>query len=427
MKKYLLSMMSIMMMALVSVSLVGCGDDEEDNGSSYSGSASSGTSKMDMGELNVDVNHCFWTYDQEDNEYRVEMYNLDVETYFKQGRHFYNADLVQILIKDNNGSNASLPTGTFKDFTIVVMRGVSSSKNAMDDILTYTCEPDSTGNAQVTINKSGDNYTISVSGVDIYGNENDQPVLIKKSATFSYTGGIVNMDDLKSKYGEIKDDEEEAGKKDSTNYSTSLTLDDITYTLDHGYWYKSVDSIRGMTYFYINLYNCAYTDIMYEGERDKLPADIHEMTIYFRAQSVYFDGLPEGNFILEYLTVYSADRDKYLAALESDAEYISSSEFLTTEFIEDSDRAFINIKKEGDKFYLSFSTLEFYKINVAASTVLNDPFYIKNWGYAGEVKDINYIYNYDDDYDDEGEGDVEGEGEGARRMAKIAIKPIFMK
>ena len=434
MKKYFLSMMSILMMALVSVSFVACGDDDDDNGGSYSGSASSGTSKMDMGELNVDVNHCFWAYDTEDNEnvYVVDLYNLDIEAYAKQGRHFYNADMVQILIKDNNGSNASLPTGTFKDFTMQITRGVSSNLKALDNVIMYFCEPDSTGNAQVTISKSGDDYTISVSGVNIFGEEDEQLVLIKKSATFSYTGGAVNMTDLKSEFEKIKDDEEEAEKKDSTNYATSLTLDDKTFNLDYGYWYKSVDSINNVTYFYINIFNCPYTDIWTEGDKSDLPADIHEFSIYFRAQSVYFDGLPEGNFVLSSLAAISVDRDKYLAALESDADYISSSEFYTSEFIEASDRAFISIKKEGDKFYLSFSTLEFYKVNIAASTILNDPIYVSNWGYEGNLKDINYLYEYDEEEEEGEEGEGEGEGEGARSMTKqkaknLFIKPMFLK
>ena len=103
---------------------------------------------------------------------------------------------------------------------------------------------------------------------------------------------------------------------------------------------------------------------------------------------------------------------------------------LASEFIEASDRAFISIKKEGDKFYHSFSTLEFYKVNIAASTILNDPIYVSNWGYEGNLKDINYLYEYDDEEEEGEEG--EGEGEGARSMTKqkaknLFIKPMFLK
>jgi len=435
MKKYFLSMMSILMMTLVSVSFVACGDDDDDNNNYASGSSAKGTSKSDMGDLYIETNYCYWQFSEnvEYPAYELEFMSVDVESYLKAGRAFKNADAVHVSIPVNSGDNTSLATGTFKDFELTVLRGVSNRGDNADAIA-YISKPDSTGQAQVTISRSGDTYTVDVTGVDIYlDKDGDEPELVKKSASFSYTGKAQNYKALKDEYKDTEqkdDDDEEAEKKDSTNYSSTLTLDDYTFNLEDGYWYKSVDSINNMTYFYINLYNCPYTDLWLNDEYDKLPAEIQEVYVYFKAQSVYFDGLPEGNFVMSSMAGVVVDRDKYLEEIMNpDAQDINSDAYMKTEFIEAGDRAFISIKKEGDKYYLAFSTLEFYKVNIGAMTVLNDPIYVYNWGWAGNLKDINYLYEYNGDEEEEGEG--EGESSASRSVKmdtkKLFIKPMFKK
>ena len=404
MKKYFLSMMSILMMALVSVSFVACGDDDDDNGGSYSGSASSGTSKVDMGDLYIEVNHCYWDYVDSVSPklYDIQFSNVDVESYLKTGRAYRNNDVVFLSLYTDNGDKAALPTGTFTDFTLSIARG-AGKYGYSDDASFYLCKSDSSNQAKATVTRDGDTYTFNVTGVDLY--------LVSE-----------------------KEEKEEVEEKDSTNYSTTMTVDYKTFTFDQGYWHKYVDSTLNETYFYVNLFNCPYTDLRVNDELDKLPSEIHQLSLYFEAQGISFDGLPEANFVLSSINLIAVDTKKYLEELEKDYDEQDAANYITHEFITlSSSRHFVSIKKDGDKFYLSFSNLEFYKLNVGGITIINDdPLVVKNWGYAGQLKDINYLYEYDEEEEEGEEGEGEGEGEGARSMTKqkaknLFIKPMFLK
>ena len=411
MKKYFLSMMSILMMALVSVSFVACGDDDDDNGGSYSGSASSGTSKVDMGDLYIEVNHCYWDYVDSVSPklYDIQFSNVDVESYLKTGRAYRNNDVVFLSLYTDNGDKAALPTGTFTDFTLSIARG-AGKYGYSDDASFYLCKSDSSNQAKATVTRDGDTYTFNVTGVDLYLVSENGVELVKKGASFSYTGGAQNFTELEEKYKDVEQEEEEVEEKDSTNYSTTMTVDYKTFTFDQGYWHKYVDSTLNETYFYVNLFNCPYTDLQVNDELDKLPSEIHQLSLYFEAQGISFDGLPEANFVLSSINLIAVDTKKYLEELH---------EFLTLS----SSRHFVSIKKDGDKFYLSFSNLEFYKINVGGITIINDdPLVVKNWGYAGQLKDVNYLYDYDDEYEEEGD-----EPAGARMAKKMANKPFYIK
>ena len=435
MKKYLLSAMSIMMMALVSASFVACGDDDDNNNGGNASSAASGTSKVDMGDLYIEVNHCYWDYvdSVSPNLYDIQFSNVDVESYLKTGRAYRNNDVVFLSLYTDNGDKAALPTGTFTDFTLSIARG-AGKYGYSDDASFYLCKSDSSNQAKATVTRDGDTYTFNVTGVDLYLVSENGVELVKKGASFSYTGGAQNFTELEEKYKDVEQEEEEVEEKDSTNYSTTMTVDYKTFTFDQGYWHKYVDSTLNETYFYVNLFNCPYTDLQVNDELDKLPSEIHQLSLYFEAQGISFDGLPEANFVLSSINLIAVDTKKYLEELEKDYDEQDAANYITHEFLTlSSSRHFVSIKKDGDKFYLSFSNLEFYKLNVGGITIINDdPLVVKNWGYAGQLKDINYLYEYDEEEDEGEEGEGEGEGEGARSMTKqkaknLFIKPMFLK
>ena len=426
MKKYLLSMMSIMMMALVSASFVACGDDDDNDNNGGASSASSGTSKADMGDLYIETNHCYWDYNDSINPkaYNVQFCNIDVESYLKAGRSYRNADVVDLDIIVDNGDKAALPTGTFSNFTLSILRGVNSNGSAKD-VTCYVCKSDSNNQAKVTISRDGDIYTFNVTGISVYLMKDlDDLELVKEGASFSYTGRAQNYAELKDEYKDVEQEEEEVEEKDSTNYSTTMTVDYKTFTFDQGYWYKYVDSTLNETYFHVNLFNCPYTDLWVNDELDKLPSEIHELSLYFEAQGTSFDGLPEANFVLSSISLIAVDTKKYLEEIEKESTEQDAANYITHEFLTlTNSRHFVSIKKDGDKFYLSFSDLEFYKINVGGITIIDDdPLVVKNWGYAGQLKDINYLYNYDDEYEEEGD-----EPAGVRMAKKVDVKNMFFK
>jgi hypothetical protein len=189
MKKYFLSMMSVMMMALACVCLSACGDDDKDDGGSGSGSSSSISGD---GE-NYEFDYGYWYAHEmggEEAEYIIQLFNCPYyKAIEKQDASLLPSTLKTINIMFHAEKKATgVPTGDFAPYEVLLasvskeemMQGEQHGKQ-------YTAFSDS---IPVNITKSGDKYTISFGALDFYemfGGDRENASFTSKPFTFTGT------------------------------------------------------------------------------------------------------------------------------------------------------------------------------------------------------------------------------------------------
>ena len=175
MKKYLLGLMSIVMMAVVCVGFTACGSDDDDGGGS-------GKSGSDAGEASISVNYGFY------QTYAPTEWALYFSNYDLTGTGFVNANDVNILEIDLDTSDSwtELPVGTFSNFRVTSIKGMSTTGGEPQQYYegSSRLNPDAT----LTIQKSGNNYTVSFKGIDLYGDDSNTPTV--KNTSFNYSGSM---------------------------------------------------------------------------------------------------------------------------------------------------------------------------------------------------------------------------------------------
>jgi len=180
MKKYFLSLTTILMVALTSVCFVSCGDDD-DNGSSSGNSTSSG----------VVVNAKYGFYRMYGaREWELMFSNYDIQSPDMMSK---SLDIVAIEL-DTDTEYTEIPTGEFTRFSIVITKGMKGQK---DPEAYYESGSRKNATGKLTIKKNGGNYTVSYSGVSFYGDDSDKPTV--EGASFSYTGSIVKINNGNNK------------------------------------------------------------------------------------------------------------------------------------------------------------------------------------------------------------------------------------
>ena len=366
MKKYLLSMMTIMMMALVSASFVACGDDDDkDNGGS--GSAS-GTSKTELG-VDINVNHCYWDYYSQGSQsvYTFCFYDFDLESYIKKGEEPRNGNMIQLLVRVDGGSKDALPVGTFKDFMMMIEKGINFDGGQEGEY--YYGESNASKNAQVKISKSGSTYSISVTGLDIYSSgRNGESKLVKSGATFSYTGGAENLEDLYNKYGDDDDDDGDDDDDDNpVGGSSSFTGNGLTfnYSDPNGAWYANEGA------FYFQMFNCDYYRAVEEENANLLPETIQMMTIGFETNGE-LKSIPTGQYSPFYVIIASITKQQLMQGDNHGTQYVGYS------------TSPVKISKSGNEYTIEFGTLEFND-NVNGG---NKPFTISGFTWKGTLDKV---------------------------------------
>ena len=359
-------MMTIMMMALVSVSFVACGDDDDDKGGS--GGSASGTSTSEMG-IDINVNHCYWIFESQGNEslYGFTFYDFDLESYIKKGEEPRHVNMIQLYVRVDNGSKDALPIGTFKNFMMMIEKDVNYDEEGQEGKYYYG-ESNTSKNAQVKISKSGSTYSISVTGLDIYSSGRDGESKLEKSgATFSYTGGAENLDDLYKKYGDGDDDDDDDDDDDPVGGSSSFTGNGLTfdYSNPNGSWYANEGA------FYFQMFNCDYYRAFEEKNADMLPETIQMMTVGFETNGE-LKSIPTGQYSPFYVIISSITKQELIQGNNHGTQYAGYS------------TSPVKISKSGNEYTIEFGRLEFND-NLNGG---NKPFTIDGFTWKGTLDKV---------------------------------------
>ena len=179
MKKYLFSLMTIVMVAMASVCFVSCGDDD-DNGNGSNNSTSSG--------VQVSAGYGYF-HKNSSTSWEFYFCSLDMGSPSIMGK---TIDMIIIDLKTENGSE-DIPVGEFTGcFAVDIQKGMKVSQSGESEEGTYyESGGRSTTTGKLTIKKNGgNNYTVSYAGVNLYNDDSKTPAI--KDASFSFTGALVD-------------------------------------------------------------------------------------------------------------------------------------------------------------------------------------------------------------------------------------------
>jgi hypothetical protein len=202
MKKHFFSLATFLTVALACVSFVSCGSDDDGDGG---GGGSKGSLSFNINGTGYSFTHAYWIADSDGGEPDVQIafYDVDMEKYASSGKQPETLSSCAVIL-NNITANGELPTGTFDDFWVAIskneQRQTSSDGHAIYGV-SYYGSSFNTPAARVTVSKSGGNYTVKVSGLDIYSEEGHNAPKVAENVSFSYTGGIADMAALMRKYG----------------------------------------------------------------------------------------------------------------------------------------------------------------------------------------------------------------------------------
>ncbi|MBR2292165.1 MAG: hypothetical protein IJ868_07625 [Prevotella sp.] len=193
MKKYLFNLLTLLTVAAISSGLAACGSDDDDNGG---GNGGGGNATVKVGNQTVSTNHAYWLHASEaDGDWHIQFCNYDANAlYTAAEKEDYQAAYSIIPEKINQinidfvapgYTGSTLPTGEFDTFVVMIIKDVP--RDGSDDGDGYEGIPNGT-TGKLKIEKNGDNYTISYSGVNLYYGDNMKDFW--PDTSFSYTGNL---------------------------------------------------------------------------------------------------------------------------------------------------------------------------------------------------------------------------------------------
>ena len=180
MKKNIFSWLTIALMAIVCVGFAACGSDDDDNGGG-GGGANSGA--VIEGKT-VNTSYAFWCYSKSDKRWLLDFCNADIRSL--NAGNFPGSGLNMVSIDFKGDEASEVPTGEFDDFNVYVVNGLTP--NSEGDQM----EKGRDKEGKLVITKSGNNYTVSYTGVSL---SNDKKTITNTS--FSYTGPLTYYDNVK--------------------------------------------------------------------------------------------------------------------------------------------------------------------------------------------------------------------------------------
>lgn len=203
MQKKLFSWMTIALMAFVCVGFAACGsDDEDDNG----GGSSSGSASITLDGKSLRFGYAYWNYvndGREDPQYQITFYDYNMENYLKTQKMPETLTAFAICIR-KSGDKSVLPTGTFKDFWVAISKNETAQQGKDGHTVygvSYYGDSGKNPNAEVTVSKNGSQYTVKVTGLDIYSEGETASRKVAENVSFTYNGGIASIEELMKKYG----------------------------------------------------------------------------------------------------------------------------------------------------------------------------------------------------------------------------------
>lgn len=132
----------------------------------------------------VNTSYAFWCYSKSDKRWLLDFCNVDIRSL--NAGNFPSSGLSVVSIDFEGEEGSEVPTGEFDDFNVYFVYGLrpNSEGNQMEK------PRDKEG--KLVITKSGNNYTVSYTGVSL---SNDKKTITNTS--FSYTGPLTYYDNVK--------------------------------------------------------------------------------------------------------------------------------------------------------------------------------------------------------------------------------------
>ena len=184
-------MMTILSMVFVFGAFASCSKDNDDEGNG--GGNSSGDITVKYGG--------YYNFKGED-EWMLEFSNYDILGTPPLGKN----DITVLSINFEAADGSSLPVGEFSDFAVYLVKNGKIEVEAKEiDGDLYFGESMGGRNGKLTISKSGDKYTVSLSNVKLVESIDGGTGKTIDNASFSFTGSLSLLPDEMFEY----DDEEE--------------------------------------------------------------------------------------------------------------------------------------------------------------------------------------------------------------------------
>jgi len=173
----------VMAVAMLSVGFSSCGSDNDDDNASGGGSASTGSSGtgVSLGGKTVSVSNGYYSYEGEWilTFTNYDLYNMTAATLPS------SINYLSINITDTE-QGSGVPVGEFTKFHVYIVNGATpqgSSGEQYEGSAGYS--NGANPNARLTINKNGDVYTITYTGLTVDDDKNSI-----ENTSFSWTGKL---------------------------------------------------------------------------------------------------------------------------------------------------------------------------------------------------------------------------------------------
>ena len=172
MKKYLLGLMTIVMMAVVCVGFSACGSDDDGDGN-----GGSSNNCANVNGKNIAVPYGFYSYE---GEWILTFTNYDVNNPQTAPS---SINYLSINIS-NSPKGDGVPVGEFSPIHVYVVYNASRSSEGEQYESGYDGD---SGKGKVNISKNGDVYTVTYSGVNLIRHDDKKTF---ENTSFSWSGRL---------------------------------------------------------------------------------------------------------------------------------------------------------------------------------------------------------------------------------------------
>ena len=172
-KRVFWSILSIMMVAMLSIGLSSCNKDDDDEGGSGNGG------KFTCGGKSYGISYGYYNYDTRDSK-RCDLSFTNFDQYDISDRPS-SINYAGISFYPSGTSGEEVPTGEFENFRVCLVTGAEEN-NVRDNYW----EGNGNANAKLIIKKNGNKYSVSFSNLTI-GNDVDEI----HGVTLNYTGTLI--------------------------------------------------------------------------------------------------------------------------------------------------------------------------------------------------------------------------------------------
>ena len=321
MKKYFLSMMSIMMMALVCVGFSACGDDDDNNNNGGNGGGNNSGQQVSPQEDYVGEWLAIAFTPEGGKRIEINRSQESVWEYYKRYNITANGKIEEWSInyrgdEEIRGREEKTLVGKYRieGSTFIIYDFYEGYNN----VKAYEQEGGGTmskDQRRATVSISNSIFFITVDGYGTYE--------LKKTSNNNEGGN---------------------------GGSSSITGDGETYEFDYGYWY-AYEVSDSATEYVILLFNCAYYEALERQDASMLPNNLQTMTIMFDVDEAAAKAIPAGDYAPFEALLASLTKQQLMEGEKHGKQYTAFSE-----------NSPVKITKSGDKYTISLGELDFYEM-----------------------------------------------------------------